>query len=183
MPKELSVALRSYDSTSASGSATFAASYGLVEFLNIRPLFAAQLFTIYRYCKITAVDIDFTIVNAGAVPLQVAVGYVPQTLAGAMTQERLTEKAGSIRRLISATGGMDRVTIRRTFNVEEVLGEPVLSKYWFDATQSVSATPIDTNEPVISICGAPYAGNITASLSTVVTFHCQFFDLTVPALS
>jgi hypothetical protein len=184
MPTELSVALKMADETTQILAAPGNLTYGILEFFALRPLYSAQLYQLYRYCKITAVDVNVQLVNTGASTVEVAIGYVPQLEASTATYVRLAEKTGSLRKIISAKGGLDRVTFTRRYGVEALLGEPVLSKYWMTNSQSLSITPLDVNEPVLSIAYRNVDGS-TSNMSTTVriTYHCQFFSLELPATS
>lgn len=186
MPNEFSVAL-SYHAQDEYGSAVSPVlqSVGLLEFLNKRPLYTAEFLTMYKYVRITAVDITLNVVSKSASPLQVALGYVPYIDFASLTFDRLAERAGSVYKTLSVSGGMDRVVLRKTFDCSRCVGNPNFSKYWFNVTQSTSTTPIDSDEPVIAFATA-YAGGSTTVSAVVnwkVVYHCQFFDLETPAAS
>jgi len=111
-------------------------------------------------------------------------GQVPFVDVAALTFSRLAERVDSVRRIVSTTGGMDRVTLTRTYQSERCLGEPVLSKYWMSNAQSLSSSPIDVNEPVLAIAFQPIIGvTVNAAIMLDVTYHCQFFNLETPNLS
>jgi hypothetical protein len=186
MPKEFSVALRR-DDTDEYGSAASPVlqKLGLLEFLNKRPLYAAEMFTLFKYCRITAVDLRYEIWNKGTNAIDVAIGIVSNADFATLSFAQLAEKAGSTRKMISPSGGMDRIVIQKRFSTEDWVGNPNFSKYWFDQAQSVSTTPLDAEEPVIAIAVAYAGGSTTVSAvpNWRLTFHCQFFDLETPALS
>jgi hypothetical protein len=186
MPEELSVALRFQDRDQYNLTASpIIKGFGLLEFLNQRPLYSAELFQIYRYCKITRVDILFEVCNQISQPIQAITGFLPFVDIAGITADRLSEKIDSVRRLMSPQGGLDRVIIRKSYVCEKVIGEPVLSKYWMSNAQSLSSTPIDVNEPalVYVLANGGTAGVISAIVNYRITYHCQFFDLQTPALS
>jgi hypothetical protein len=184
MPTELSVALRYTDTLSYTLAASTNFAYGMLEFLSFRPLYTDQLYSLYRYCKVTAVDVQIEVNNTGSTAMQYAMGYVPQLAASTMSYARLTERAGTVHKNVSAKGGMDRAIISKTFGVEKCLGEPVLSKYWVSNSQSLSTSPIDVNEPVISVALQNLEGSVfSAAVALRITYHCQFFSLETPGLS
>lgn len=186
MPQELSVCL-AYANQDEFGTAAspIIATNGIVEFLNHNPLYAAQLFQIYRYCKVTAFEVQIDVFNKGTNPIEFVVGWCPQVEVSAITAARLSEKTTSTRKIISPAGGLDRARISKTFNGQSILGEPFTSKYWMSYSQSLSTTPIDVNEPVLAIVLA-YAGGST-TVSAVINYrykyHCQFFELLTPSTS
>jgi hypothetical protein len=186
MPKELSVCLQyaNQDEFGASASPVIITN-GMLEFLNHNPLYAAQLFQIYRYCKVTAFQVEMDIFNKGINPLEVVVGYVPYVEIGTITAARLAEKTTSSKKMVSPAGGLDRLRINRSFNNEAILGEPFTSKYWMSYSQSLSTTPIDVLEPVLAIILAYAGGSTTVSAVANYRFkyHCQFFNLLTPSTS
>jgi hypothetical protein len=186
MPRELSVCLTyaSQDEFGATASPVIMTN-GMLEYLNHNPLYAAQLFQIYRYAKVTAIQIELDVFNKGTNPIEVVVGHVPQVEVSAITAARLAEKTSSTKRIVSAAGGLDRTRIVKFFDAQAILGEPFTSKYWMSYSQSLSTTPIDVNEPVLAVVLA-YAGGsttVTAVINYRIKYHCQFFELLTPALS
>jgi hypothetical protein len=186
MPKELSVSLAYQSQNVYAGTASPVINYfGMLEYLNNNPLYSAQLFQIYRYCKVTSVEIVFDVINTGATPLEVLVGTVPYVEVGALTATRLAEKTTTTRKLISPAGGLDKCRIAKFFSSESIIGEPFTSKFWMSYSQSLSTTPIDVNEPVIAtiIAFAGSSGSVFAIPNYRIRYHCQFFDLLTPATS
>lgn len=187
MQKELSVALSFYNSTTLVGSpGTVKSLIGIVEFLGSRPLYTTQMYAIYKYCRVTAVTLQATFVNTGAVPVNMCIAVMPYSAASTATNVQMIEKPGSIRKFISQTGGLDRASIQRTASAQDWFGNPYFTKdYWIDNTQSSSSTPLDVNEPifVLGVSDLAGAGLVTGQLTWKITFQCQFFDLQLPALS
>jgi hypothetical protein len=186
MPHELSVAL-TYASQDEFGTAAspVITTNGMLEYLNHNPLYSAQLFQIYRYCKITAFEVEIDVFNKGTNPIEVVVGSCPQVEVSTMTAARLAEKTTSVKKIVSSAGGLDRCRIRKFFNNMAILGEPFTSKYWMSYSQSLSTTPIDVNEPVLAVLLAFAGGSTTISavLNYRYKYHCQFFELLTPNVS
>ncbi len=159
---------------------------GVVEFLGYRPLYALQLYEIYKYCRIMRVDVRAECINTGTVGIQFAVGHIAYSDASGLTFDRFIEKPATTKKLVSPKGGMDRAVITKSLNSTMMLGSVLDSKYWINVTQSASTTPIDTNEPVLVLgidnyqsSSVPYAAQVNFTL----TYHLQFFDLRTPSSS
>jgi len=178
MPPEFSAAL-SYSSVASRVASTVDdfLVIGMVEFLGKRPKYCAELFAIYRYCRITACRAQFDIVNQTTTPIRMALAEVPFDSA-ITTVNDLEEMPRSKRRLISAQGGQDRTVLTLTYDTQYATGNPNFSKYWFDEAQSLLTTPIDTHEPTYALAtGRSSAANYTCFIDYKITWHCQFFDL------
>lgn len=186
MPKELSVALRFTDQTELGATISpLFGKLGMVEFLNNRPGYTTELFTIYKYARVTAVDFRVCFTSKSINPIKVAIGFVPNADFASLTMPRFTDLTTTKWDIISATGGMDRTELRATYSTQNAIGNPNFSKYWMTAAQSASTTPIDNDEPVL-IYGAAYAGGSTtlgAVIDWSVVYHVQFFELETPVLS
>jgi hypothetical protein len=186
MPKEFSVALvdRQQISVNAipAGSTTgYQNIYGLIEFLNKRPLYSTQFYALYKFARLTAVSYHFEVVNTGAVPIEAMFAICPYVDAAAPpVTAQIGEKPGVVRHIISSAGGMDRRTISKTCKAEDWFGNPYFTRdYWVNAAQSVSVTPLDVEEPVGLFCIANLSLTLPASATIVskTTYHIQFFDL------
>lgn len=175
-----------YDSfTAATGFAQ--RRFGIVEFLAYRPLYCLELYQVWKYVRVTSVDIEFRVVNTSStVPLVVSLGQCPFSDSGALTPDRAWETPGNVRRLVSVQGGMDRATVRKTFNAQDAYGQPYLDqKYWIDVSQSASTSPVDNNEPIAyyMISDSTGAGSFSCKIEWKITYHMQFFDLRIPSSS
>jgi len=159
---------------------------GMTEFLGYRPLYALELYSIYKYARIMRVDVEAQGVNIGANPIRIAIGYAAYNDVSGLTFDRFIEKAGTKVITISPQGGMDRGTLRGTFNTSQHVGAISDSKYWVDVTQSASSTPIDAKEPVIVMAIDNYQSSGTAFSAQInfkLTYHVNWFDLKTPASS
>lgn len=77
------------------------------------PEYAPELYALYRYSRVTAVTYDFEVVNLERRPLEVLAGILPLDEAGSATIAQIGEKPGTVRRLVSPLGGMDRAKISK----------------------------------------------------------------------
>lgn len=190
MPTRFSVALRAHNTTAISASSESTTAIGLVEFLNRRPLYTAELFAMYRYCKVRAVTINMQVINTyttSPVPLQAAIGVIPYDQVSSVTMDRLLETRGSVKTIVSPPGGMDRASLSRKFNVAQEFGiQPFDKTYWMTDAQSISATPVDSAEPtiVLAVDNIPSStATYSATIDWVITYHVDFFDLVAPPAS
>jgi hypothetical protein len=184
IPAEFSVSLSDYwDANVVAATDQTATTVGLLEFFNKRPIYSAELYAIYKYARVTAAEIEIELVSTSNNQVQIALGHVPYEDVAGLTISRLVQVPGSIRRTVSLSGGMDKVILRKFWNVQQLIGNPAFDKtYWIDASQSTSGTPVDAKEPVIVMIVDNLVGGTTAyscTLNWKVTYHIQFFSLEV----
>jgi hypothetical protein len=186
MPKEFSVALVDRQQIQINGIPAGSVTgyqnvYGLLEFLNKRPLYSNELYLLYKFCRVTAVTYHFEVVNTGLTPIEILFTVCPYVDAVVPpTQAQIGEKPGVVRHIISPQGGMDRRSLTKTCRAEDWFGNPYFTRdYWVNAAQSVSVTPLDVEEPVGLFCVANLSATVIASATIVskTTYHLQFFDL------
>lgn len=188
IPNEFSVALvnTDYDAFPPSGSYV-SRKFGIVEFLSYRPLYCLELYQIYKYARITAVDIELRVVNQSTnTPLIAALGMCPNSDAAGLVPDRAWETPGTVRKLMSVQGGIDKCVLRKTFVGQDAYGQPYLDqKFWIDASQSASTTPVDANEPVgfYMLSSNTGTGPGACTVEFKLTYHIQFFDLRIPSSS
>jgi hypothetical protein len=176
----MKVALKSRQILGPSGSAgAFSATgFGLVEFLSSVPAYANQLYALYKWCRILAVQVRATIVNTSSSPIQFVLGIIPQNEQVGLTLDELAEVPGSTLRVLSAQGGLDRTVITNQFDVLKTVGALSGSKYWVSQTQAASAVPIEAQEPIIMIGAQPMISvNWSSQLLLDFVYHVEFFDL------
>lgn len=188
IPNELSVALVNTDYDAFGPGASFVSrKFGIVEFLAYRPLYCLELYQIYKYARITAVDIEVRVCNQSLTgPIVVALGMCPNSDYAGLTPDRAWETPGTVRRFLSVQGGMDRGTVKKTFVGQDAYGQPYLDqKYWIDVSQSSSTTPVDTNEPIAYYMLSDSTGvsRLQCTVEFKITYHIQFFDLRIPSSS
>lgn len=154
---------------------------GLTEFLNRMPAYAAQLYTIYKYARVTAVDINLELVSTGSVPMQLVIGHVPYEDVAALTVQKLIAKPDTTRKLVAPSGGMNLCKIRKSWNVEQILGSSALIKeHWINAAQAVNNVPVYNEEPVMVIGTDNVSAGAVAygfDYSYQIVYHLQFFDI------
>jgi hypothetical protein len=188
IPSEFSVALCNTDyDYFATGTSYSIRRFGMVEFLSYRPLYCLELYQIYKYARITAVDFELRVNNTSTtIPLMAAIGFASYADVAGITPDRFWERPTTIRKNISVQGGLDRVVLRKTFVPQDCYGQPYLDqKFWVDVSQSASTTPLDANEPVVLYCLSGLdGGNMgTCYVDWRIRYHIQFFDLRTPSSS
>jgi hypothetical protein len=188
LPTELSVSLTNTDYDQFATPTSFSVrKFGMLEFLSYRPLYCLELYQIYKYARITAVDFELRVNNTSTTtPLMAAIGFVSNADVSGMTPDRFWERNSTVRKNISVQGGMDRAVLRKTFVPQECYGQPYLDqKFWVDVSQSASTTPIDANEPVIlyALSGLDGGNMGTSYVDWRIRYHIQFFDLRTPSSS
>jgi len=160
--------------------------WGLFEFLNRRPGYSAQLYQVYKYCRIHSTTVDAEVINTGTTtPLKIVAAVLPFADTPA-TETQLGERPNSIYQTVGLSTGASKARIIKKYNSLNELGERVYSKdYWCSVAQSTSTTPQDVNGPVIQVSvfsvdeATAWSGNIYYKVS----FDCEFFDLLGVALS
>jgi hypothetical protein len=176
----MKVALRSRQILGPSGSsgAFSATGFGLVEFLSSVPAYANQLYALYKWCKIHAVQVRATLVNTTSSPIQFVLGVIPHNEQLGLTLDELAEVPGSTLRVLSAQGGLDRVVITNQYDVQKTVGNLIAEKYWVSQTQAASAVPLEQTEPIIMIGAQPMISvNWSSQVVLDFVYHVEFFDL------
>jgi hypothetical protein len=180
MPLEFSVALRARDVLTVSASAILnSLVFSPIEYLGRTPQYMDELYAIYRYSRVTAITINAIVTNLGTAPVEVAIATMPYNDISSITLEKVIERPGSVRRLVSKSGGMDRATLTKTVIAEQAFGNPYLDRdFWIDSSQAASTTPLDSREPVTLVSAQSIDGTGASVIVEVrTTYHVQFFDL------
>jgi hypothetical protein len=186
MPKEFSVSLINRQNLSITVPVVGPTRniFGLLEYYGKRPLYMREFYTMYKYSRVVSVNYHFELTNLTAVPFEVAFAIVPVSDAGAISLEQVIEKPGSVRRLVSALGGMDRITLNKFAVSQDWMGNPYNTRdYWVTEPQSAIGTPLDPDEPAGVLVIQGLTGNVAYTLTTKITYNIQFFDLEIPAVS
>jgi hypothetical protein len=184
MPREFQVCLRElYSSTVTAGGTYNQLRIGLLEPLGRTPTFMTQLFNIYKLAKVIRVDLEVNVVNAttagSVVPLQVVTAAVPFSDSTGYTDITVPSELPSAQlKILSATGGMDRLKLRQSYMVDNLVGEMGGPKWWFTQAQSASSTPLAQEEPVFIVGIQPLVLTTwTAHVQCIVRYHVEFFGL------
>lgn len=132
----------------------------------------------YKYMRVKGVEVELTCVNTSANPVRVVLATLPHQDVSVAGMTTLIEQPGSMSRLLSSTGGMDRVVFKKFFDCLNLVGSYGGDHFWIDVTRATSTTPVDVREPVIVVGAAPIVSvNWNVSVLARVTYHVEFFDL------
>jgi hypothetical protein len=158
---------------------------GLSSFFNQLPLFSDQFYAMYNFCRIRAVDVHLELLNSDNLSYDLVIATVPYSLIP-LTVSQLKEANNSTFKTAAPYNGINRVVIRRHFATSNILGITTSEReLWQNITQARSTSPIDTELPVIFWAASPPVGTPATgvTVSFTYTYHCEFFDLVIPALS
>lgn len=182
MPKELAVSLLFRQQFDAQTDRTFRQTYGLLEYFRNVPQYAPELYGLYKYSRVVSVEYHFEVVNLINRPIEVLGGVLPYDEAQNVSVAQLSEKAGTVRKLISGAGGLDKASITKTCNAQTWFGNPFYTKdYWVTEDQANGTSPLDIFEPVFVFMVQPVLTGSTVNfvVTTKIKYHTQFFDLRV----
>jgi hypothetical protein len=93
-------------------------TFGLLEFLSSVPGYTARLYDMYKWCKILSTEVTYNIVNTSSNPVQFVAAVIPHNGTLGLSIDRAAEIAGSTVRLLSAQGGLDKVSIQEVQHSE-----------------------------------------------------------------
>jgi len=183
MPSRFSVALtNTYTDYRTSSTTNAALAVGLFEFLAATPAYLTQLYSIYKYAKLSAVEIQVDVVNLGSFPITAAIATMPYSdYVGTTGPLDLIERPRSTYTTIGGNSGLNKGRLDRKFNSVKELGQLTFDKeHWITASQAASTAPQDVDAP-IAVCsvGASNGGSDSCSfiLTYKIKYHCTFFSL------
>jgi len=155
---------------------------GLFNFLNQIPEYAAEMYTLYRYARISAVDITLevsaqTTSGANAFGIEAAMARIPFDQSAGITPQALRLVRDSKYALISQIG-VNRCVLKGHFGSFDELGNPVYDRvYWQSLADASVTTPGDVSTPVVGVAVRSVVGdNAIVSCNLTVKYHVQFFE-------
>jgi hypothetical protein len=143
-------------------------------------------YQIYNYSKILAVDMHIEVVNLDTVPYEFIMTTCQQGLISTITNDQAKQSPGAIVKIIGGSSGQNRITIRKHYNAEEIVGYHLADRdtrmTFADANSGAYA---DSSLPAIVFFPSLITGASTngVSITVIQTYHLCFFDLAVPATS
>jgi len=151
---------------------------GISEFLAKPPMYYNYMYGIYKYARVLAVEIESTVVATGTDPLRLALGRVPYSDTSGITYQQFAEMPETKSLVLSAKGGVDRITLQSTFVAKNAVGENLTDhSYWIDSAQAISATPLHTTDYVALLLSDPLGAASGAYVNHTVRYHIEWFDL------
>jgi hypothetical protein len=150
------------------------------------PLYIDAFYQIYDWSMIKQVDFEFTAINLDSVPYDIVLGVVPYYQAASITLDQLKETNGSVVKSIGLSTGQSKCVIKKSFNVAHHLGvNSTTRQLWLNIVDARSTTPADTGHPAVVFKAGPITTGAVSGISvtTKITFHIEFFELQIPAIS
>lgn len=155
---------------------------GLFDYLSYIPEYALECYQLYRFSRITGVDVTLTVVGESDEANQnfayeAAMAKIPFNQIG-LTPSALKLVRGS-RYSLNPTAGMNKTVLKESFGSFDELGNPVLDRqFWQNFTEATAVTPADPDRPVVGIAVRVVNGNRgIVSVNVSATYHMQFFEL------
>jgi len=155
---------------------------GLFDYLGYIPEYALECYQLYRYSRITGVDVTLTVVGESDEANQnfsyeAAMAKIPYNQIG-LAPSALKLVRGS-RYSLNPTSGMNKTTLKESFGSFDELGNPVFDRqFWQNITEASAVTPADLDRPVVGIAVRVVNGNKgIVSVNVSATYHMQFFEL------
>jgi len=155
---------------------------GLFDYLGYIPEYALECYQLYRYSRITGVDVTLTVVGESDEANQnfayeAAMAKIPYNQIG-LSPSALKLVRGS-RYSLNPTAGMNKTILKESFGSFDELGNPVLDRqFWQNITEATAVTPPDLDRPVVGIAVRVVNGNRgIVSVNVSATYHMQFFEL------
>jgi len=189
LPHEFECALDYYYHDERTGGQTTQASRiaPLTEFNTQLPRYAAELYQIYRHCRIMSIEVHMEIVNTSSTePLVAAVGVLPLANANAITNpQTIASVPGSVFKQIGLATGMSRTTIHKRYITCKELGELTLGSQTYLQTYSEAlSAAIWTELPTIymGVIAAKNGATWTGIVDYRLKFHLRFSEYNIPAL-
>lgn len=193
MPHTFKVALefRNSSEVSLSSGVNWNRICGLFYFLGQVPLYAQQLYQLYRYARIYRVDVEAE-VNAvpggSAYGFDFSIGSLPwdEMSTTPISPDAVAVTTGAVHAKGGLYGGK-ALTLRKSFDSSHALGNPIYSpSVWQTYAQAVTAPATADSSPiaVIALAATPSVGTINLSATLTYRYHVEFFNLdTTPVVT
>lgn len=159
---------------------------GLFEFLNQLPQYALDAFKLYRFCRISAVEVKLLAVGemtsaSTNYAYEAGMGRLPFDEALSITPQELRTTRGG-KYALAAQAGSNRLSLSGLYGSFDELGNPVYDRtYWQTVAEATNTTAFDADRPVVAVAVRSTLGNnVAVSINLTVTYHMQFFDLELP---
>lgn len=161
--------------------------FGLMDFYNQLPAFAASFYQIYKYARINAITAHVEVVCTGTEPVIIAADVLPYSQANSSLVDPhfIASRPRAISKITGSSTGMSRVALQKTWKTAENTGQLNYSdSAWQSYSEALSVLP-DPNHPFICISVDSVLSSATWAAEAVyhVTYHMQFFELQDPSLT
>lgn len=183
LPREFQIALKGTITDERTGGQTTQAAvlFPLLEFNSRLPMYAPQLYQIYRFCKIRAIHIKMEVVNTSATqPLTATMCCLPLVRANAIVDPRgMADVPNAICKQVGLSTGMSRIVLNKSYISERELGQSTLSgsEYYQSYSEAISAASQDDFPSVYcGVIASSTGGNWTGIIKYVVTYDLEFTE-------
>jgi len=183
LPHEFQIALKMTRTDERTGGQTTQAAtkWPLLEFNANLPMFAAQLYQIYRFARITAIHLQMEVVNTSSTqPLTCVMCVLPLVRVNAITDPRaVSDVPNAITKQVGLSTGMSRVVLNKTYVSQKELGQSILSGSEFTQTYSeaLSAASQDDFPSIYAgVIASSTGGNWTGIIKYVAIYHLEFSE-------
>jgi len=181
IPKTFPVQLHATQTDAFTTGTSLFRTIGVLEYLALQPLYISKLYAMYRYSVVTSVTVEARFTNNQAAGSSVfAMAVMPFSDVASTNVDEISEMPGARYDTVSNQNGMNKSVLKKTVNAQDVFGAPYFTRdYWINTGQSVSAVPIDTQEPVLVVGIADFIGGnpLNGVVQYFITYNCVFFDL------
>jgi len=136
------------------------------------------LFGIYKYCRVLAVELEVHWTSTGTDSIRVAIGRVPFSDTTGITYSQFAEMPETQVSLLSAKGGIDRLTQKQIFVARSALGNALTDhSYWVNSAQAISTTPLHADDYGLLIMSDGVGLGASAAATVKLHYHVEWFDL------
>jgi hypothetical protein len=161
--------------------------FGLIDFYNQLPAYAASFYQIYKYARINAITLEVEVVCTGTEPVIIAADILPYTQANSSLVDPhfIASRPRAISKITGSATGMSRVSLRKTWKTAECTGQLNYSDVaWQSYSEALSVIP-DPDHPFlcVSVDSVLSSGTWAAEVVYHVTYHMQFFEQQDPSLT
>jgi len=160
--------------------------FGLMDFYNQLPSFAASFYQIYKFARINAMHLHAEVVSTG-VPVMIAADILPYSQANSALVDPhfIASRPRAVSKVTGSSTGMSKVTLNKTFKTAENLGQLNYSdSAWQSYSEALSVTPNPDNPFLcVAIDSINAADEWAADTVLRITYHMQFFELQDPSLT
>jgi len=182
LPTEMSVQLKYCLNTSVVAATTLQSQYfGFFEFLNRKPQFSDQMFTLYRLARVVQVKVQMQVVNTGTAPIDIVMCPMSYSDSTASSIIEARDNPRSVYKLVAGVAGTSKSTITRVFDATDLYGNDVTSESsrYMTLSSSSNTAPANTNDPVANCLTMAADGTSAYSclISYSVFYQVRYFDI------
>ena len=156
---------------------------GLFDFINKQPMYSQTMYSIYRYCRISAVAVDLEVApeytgTGRQNSIEAVLAPIPNAQALASPAMTDLRSVRDNRYVLCPSFGANKIRLRGTWNSFDQLGNPTYTRDTWQTVTQAASTSIDIDHPVIYVRVSSVGMDTQpVSIKLTVTYHMQWFDL------